>query len=164
MPIRPSIGAATRVSDDLSELIENLVNDPDREPPETLGDVREALRERAPADEMEYLHPDERESLLAEIDEVIEEFGEDAAVGDFIEAEAGEALSRVIEAAMSDPALAEEPTLGAVREALLHGIAERLAGEGVLDEEDQNRLFGEIEELIRRYGDDAPAEDFIRLD
>jgi hypothetical protein len=165
MPIRPSIDAATRVSVGLSELIENLVNDPDRETPASLGDVRELLRERTAGNEMEYLDPEDRESLLVELDGLIEEFGEEAALADFIEARASEALSRLIEGAMNDPALPEEPTLGAVREAMLHGLGSGMAEDDeTIEQADDSGLFDEIDELIRRYGEDAPAENFIRFD
>ena len=39
-----------------------------------------------------------------------------------------------------------------------------MAGEGTVDEEDEGPLLEEIDELIARYGGDAPAETFIRFE
>jgi len=156
--------ASTRASAGLAALIEKLVNDPDREPPESLGEVRELLRAKSRDRQTEFLHPQDRESLLVELDGLIEELGEEAASYELVGAKAGEALSRVIEAAMDDTALPEEPTLGAVREAMLGGLAARLVGDGAIDEDDDAALLAEIDELIRRFGANAPAEPFVRFE
>ena len=78
--IRPSFDVATRVSRGLSDVIETLVNDPDREEPPTLGAVRAALRAygAAGAQTGESLHPQDDTSLLVELDRLIEEYGKDA--------------------------------------------------------------------------------------
>jgi hypothetical protein len=155
----------TRVSAELSSLIERLVNDPDREEPPTLKDVRSMLRaagiEEAEAAEM---HPQEHESALIEVDDLIDEYGEDMLAVNFIAAKASEGLSRTIEAAANDPALPDEPTLGAVREAMLEGLTARLVGEGVIEPDEDQTLLAEIEALIGRYGRDAVAETFIRFE
>ena len=166
MPIRPSIDAAMRVSRELSAVLEALVNDPDRESPQTLEEAHAALlRRRAPgARETEFLHPQDSASLLVQLDGLIEEYGGEAALADFITAKASEGLSRVVEAAMGDVSLPDEPTLGIVRAAMLEGLTARMAGEGTIDEEDEGPLLEEIDELIARYGGDAPAETFIRFE
>ena len=166
MPIRPAIDAAARVSRELSAMLEALVNDPDREPPQTLEEARaELLRRSAPsARQTEFLHPQDFDSLLVELDGLIEEYGGEAALADFIAGQASEGLSRVIEAAMDDPALPDEPTLGLVRAAMLEGLTARMAGEGTIDEEDEGPLLEEIDALIARYGADADAETFIRFE
>jgi len=51
MAIRASFDAATRVTPELSALIEKLVNDPDREEPPTLDAVQTTLRKRGSADQ-----------------------------------------------------------------------------------------------------------------
>ncbi len=76
MAIRPSVDVATRVSPELSAIIEGLVNDPDREvPPQTLEEVRIALIRRGTVGtrETEFLHPQDEASLLVELDRLIEE-------------------------------------------------------------------------------------------
>lgn len=164
--MRPPIDVATRVSPELSAVMEQMINDPDREEQPTLAQLRAALRESKgeEAMEVESLHPQDRISLTAELDDLIEEYGDDAPVIDFVVTKASEALSRVIEAAMDDVSLPEEPTLGAVRRALVQGLAARLIGEGAIDLDDDAGLMAEIDELIRRYGENAVAEDLIRFE
>jgi hypothetical protein len=99
-----------------------------------------------------------------ELEDLIEEFGEEALASDFVGVKASEALSRVIEAAMDDVRLTEEPTLGAVREAMSGGLIARLVGDGVIDADDDAALLAEIDDLIARHGEDAIAEDLIRLE
>ncbi len=159
------IDVEAHVSAELSRFIESLVNDPDREEPPTLKDVRTALQaaamEEALAAEM---HPQERESALIELDDLIEEYGEDMLAVNFVAARASEALSRTIEAAANDPALPDEPTLGAVREAMLQGLTARLIGDGVIEPDEDQTLLAEIEGLIEHYGQDAIAETLIRFE
>ncbi len=167
MTIRPSIDVATRISPELSATIEGLVNDPDRElPPQTLGEVRVALVERGTGEalEMEFLHPQDETSLLVELDRLIEEYGEEATAIDFVVIKASEGLSRLIQAAMDDISFRRMPTLRAMREAMVNGLTARLIGDGAIDEDDEGVLLGEIEELIRRYGEDTPAETLIRFE
>ena len=164
--MRPPIDVATRVSPELSAVMEQMINDPDREEQPTLAQLGAALRESKgeEAMEVESLHPQDRISLTAELDDLIEEYGDDAPVIDFVVTKASEALSRVIEAAMDDVSLPEEPTLGAVRQALVQGLAARLIGEGAIELDDDAALMAEIDELIRRYGENAVAEDLIRFE
>jgi hypothetical protein len=165
MTIRPSIDIATRVSPDLSGLLERSTADPDRESPPTLGEVRTVLRRRsAAARQTEFLHPSDSDSVLAELDALIEEFGPEALAASFVVSQASEGLSRVIEAVVNDPATPKRPSLALARESMTHGLLARLAGNGTIDEDDDTALFAEIEELIRRYGEAAPAEGFLRYE
>lgn len=166
MTIRLPIDVATRVSAELSRLLEKLVNDPDREEPPTLEDVRALLRRRGDgrAREMEFLHPHDTESLLVEVDNLVEEFGGEASLANFVSGQASEGLSRVIEAAMGEPGTSRVPTLGTVRAAMTSGLTVSLIGQGALDEDDESVLLAEIDELIDRHGRDAVAEQFIRFE
>ncbi|MGZ5137398.1 MAG: hypothetical protein ACXWCX_06320 [Burkholderiales bacterium] len=101
---------------------------------------------------------------MIELDDLIDEYGEDMLAVNFVAAKASEALSRTIEAAANDPALPDEPTLGAVREAILHGLTAKLVGDGVIEPDEDQTLLGELDGLIERYGQDAIAETFIRLE
>jgi hypothetical protein len=163
--MRPSIDIATRVSAELSAFIETMVNDPDREDPPTLQDVRAALENSGigEAEEVE-MHPQDRTSMLAEIAGLIDEYGGEKLAIEFVAAKASESLSRIIEAAMDDASLPEEPTLGAVREAMASGLTARLVGDGMIDPDEDSTLLEEIDELIRRYGAEAVAETFIRFE
>jgi hypothetical protein len=163
--MRASIDVASRVSPELSAAIETISNNPDLEEPPTLADVRAMLaRTGSDAEQLGALHPQERGVLLVELEDLMEEFGEQAPASDFVTVMASEALSRVIEAALDDVRLTEEPTLGAVREAMSGGLIARLVGDGVIDGDDDTALLAEIDELIARHGEDAVAEDLIRLE
>jgi hypothetical protein len=163
--MRAPIDVANRVSPELSAAVETIVNNPDLEEAPTLGDVRAILTHAgSDAQQLALLHPQERGALLVELDDLIEEFGEEALASDFVGVKASEALSRVIEAAMDDVRLTEEPTLGAVREAMSGGLIARLVGDGVIDADDDAALLAEIDDLIARHGEDAIAEDLIRLE
>jgi hypothetical protein len=163
--MRAPIDVASRVSPELSAAVQGIINNPDLEESPTLADVRAILAHTGPdAQQLALLHPQERGALLVELDDLIEEFGEEALASDFVAAKASEALSRVIEAAMDDVRLTEEPTLGAVREAMSGGLVARLVGDGVIDADDDAALLAEIDDLIARHGEDAIAEDLIRLE
>jgi hypothetical protein len=165
MTIRASIDVAGRVSAQLAWLIEKLTQRGE-EPPQTLGEVRAALLAHKPASvrEAEFLHPQDQASRLVELDALIEEFGPEARALDFVPGRASEGLSRVIEAAINDPALPDGPTLAEVRAAMAVGLAARLVGEGALDEDEEVTLLAEIDELIRQYGAGTAAEPLIRLE
>lgn len=165
--IRNPIDISTRVSPELSSLIESIVNQMDTDEPITLGMVRSFIVNDLPAEfsEAEEMHHfDIDESLVDELDMLIGGFGESAAAVDFIHAFASEALSRVIETVANEENRENPATLGDVRGALAAGLAGRLVGDGVLDDDEGDELFLELENLIRRFGDDATAEDFLRYE
>jgi NTP pyrophosphatase (non-canonical NTP hydrolase) len=165
--IRTPIDTASRVSPELSTLIETLINQLDTDEPVTLGSVRSFIAHEMPEelDEDEALHHvDASESVIDELDELIEEFGELAAAVDFIYAFASEPLSRVIEEVVNDEKRENVPTLEDVRQAIVDGLGGRLVGEGILKEDEDDVLMPEIESLIDRYGVDALAEDFLRYE
>lgn len=165
--IRNSIDVASRVSPNLSALIESQVNDPDAEQPVTLATVRTFISGLLPPSlsETERLHHvDIDASLFDELDALIEEFGETALAIDFAQNIASEPLSRVIEAVMNDENRENPPTLETVKEAIASGLSARLVGDGVLEEDEDDTLLAEIEALIRRYGADSLAEDFLRYE
>ena len=159
------IDIATRVSAELSAFIERQVNDPDREEPPTLEQARNALLRSGGGDAAEAtMHPQDRNSALAEIDGLIEEYGGDMLAHYFVVAKASEGLSRIIETASGDRTLPRTPTLGRVRQAMVEGLTARLAGDGAIDPDEDATLLAEIDELIRRHGADAVAEHFIRFE
>jgi AcrR family transcriptional regulator len=167
MAIRSSLDVATRISSELSAFIEKLVDDPDREEAPTLEAVRAALQESSSEElwEDDLRHPQDRESMIVELNALIEEFGPEALAAAFVSAKASEALSRVIESAVTEVGRRRRPTLGAVREAMLGGLTARLIGDGAIEaDEDNGALLAEIDELIRRFGKDTPAEMFVRFE
>lgn len=162
--MRLPIDIASRVSEELSKILEAAVNNPDADEAPTLGSVRYMIRKNGGAElfEAERLHFDQGQSLLAELDGLIEQFGEDAPAVDFVTVKAGEDLTRVI-AAMMDTG-ASPPTLGAVWDAMQQGLVARLVGEGAIDPDEDETLQAEIEMLIDRYGKDMTAEEFLRYE
>ena len=165
--IRNPIDIATRVSPELSGLIETVFSQLDDGEPVTLAGVRSLIKHGLPAesDETEQMHHfDVDESIGDELDELIEQFGESAAAMDFIYAFASEPLTRVIEEVLNDENRENPPSLDDVREALLNGLGSSLVGEGVLEDDEEYMLMPEIDELIDLYGSDALAEDFLRYE
>ncbi len=165
--IRNPIAVTSRVSPELSALVERLANDPDIRQPVTLASVRIFLAGLLSSDfkETERLHRfDAGESVLDEIDALIEEFGGDMLAGELAQDTASEALSRVIEAVMSDDSRDNPPTLETVRDAVTAGLASSLVGEGVLEDDESETLLDEIDGLIERFGPDALAERFVRYE
>jgi len=158
---------ASRVSPALSGLLNSRVNNPECEQPVTLKAVRRFLADLLPADfkEAERLHRiDVNESLLDELDTLIEEFGATALAVDFIQTSASEPLSRAIETVVNDENRENPPTLAAVRNAILSGLGARLVGDGVLEDDEGETLLSEIEALIEQFGTDTLAEDFLRYE
>ena len=164
---RNSIDIASRVRPALSALLNSRVNNQECEQPVTLKAVRRFLADLLPADfkEAERLHRiDVSESLLDELDTLIEEFGATALAVDFIQTSASEPLSRAIEAVVNDENRENPPTLAAVRDAILAGLGARLVGDGTLEDDEGETLLSEIEALIEQSGADTLAEDFLRYE
>ncbi len=165
--IRNPIDIASRVSPELSSLIETIIDQLDTDEPITLSAIRSFITNDLPAqvDETEELHHfDTDESLIDELNTLIEQFGESAVAIDFIHAYASEPLSRAIETIMDDENRENPATLSQVRDAIVDGLASRLLGDGVLEDDEADMLMPEIESLIEHYGPDATAEDFLRYE
>ena len=164
---RNSIDVASRVSPHLSALLNSRINNPECEQPVTLMAVRRFLGDLLPADfkEAERMHHfDVSESLLDELDALIEEFGATALAVDFAQVNASEALSRAIESVVNDENRENPPTLATIRDALLSGLGARLVGDGALEDDEDDTLLPEIESLIERFGPDMLAEEFLRYE
>ena len=86
MAIRPRIDVASSLSADLSAAIEALASDPQRRQPPTLADVRADLQMTGLqwSRNGELLHPQDRTSLLIELDGLIAQYGSKAPAVDFV--------------------------------------------------------------------------------
>ena len=159
------IDIASSVSGGLSRILEAAVNDLDTDEAPTLGSVREIVSRTTEGEQFkaDRVHFDQSRSLLEEIDDLIEQFGDDAPAIDFITVKAGESLTRIISVLM-DTGARTPPTLGMVRDAMLHGLVARLVGDGIIDPDEDETLQEEIETLISRYGQDTVAENFLRYE
>jgi len=163
--IHNPVDASVYVSPQLSSFIDKRVNDPDVEQPLTLEQVHDYLASMLSDSflEAEDLHHfGISDSILDELDELIDEFGPSALAVEFAQAMASEALSRVIETVMDEHEA--PPTLGEVHEAMIDGLVNRLVGDGVIEEDEDDVLEMEIEGLIERFGVDALAEDYLRYE
>ena len=165
--IRNPIDVATRVSPNLSALIENRVNRSELGQDITLGTIHDyltGLLTDAFTETEQLHHFDIDESLLDELNTLIEEFGDSALAIDFVQKTASESLSRVIDAVINDKDRENPPTLETVRNAMISGLSASLVGAGVLDEDEDDALLAEIDALIDRHGADALAEELIRYE
>lgn len=165
--IRNPVDISSRVSPELSTLIESVINQLETDELITLGAVRAFISHDMPdelSESEEMHHFDNQESLIDELDGLIEGFGESAPAIEFACTNASEPLSRVIEAVMNDENRENPPTLGVIREAIIGGVSSRMVGDGVMDEEEDDLLLPEIDNLIERYGADAVAEDYLRYE
>jgi hypothetical protein len=164
---RNSFDVASRVSPQLSALLSSRVNNPECEQPVTLMAVRRFLADLLPEDfkETERRHHfDISESLLDELDALIEEYGATALAVDFAQVKASEPLSRAIESVINDENRENPPTLDVIRDAILAGLGARLVGDGVLEDDEDDTLLSEIEALIEQFGADTLAEEFLRYE
>lgn len=165
--IRNPLDVATRVSPNLSALIENRVNRAEPGEDITLGTIHDfltGLLTDAFTETEQLHHFDINESLLDELNALMEEFGETALAIDFVQQSASEPLSRIIDAVINDRDRASPPTLETVKEAMISGLTASLVGAGVLDEDEDDALLAEIDALIDRYGADALAEELVRYE
>ena len=154
----------SRVSEELSAFIAPLLDHPDMDTPLTLGFVRQRILGVARAQGVEPRRFGAGESLAREIDALIEEFGADAPAADFVSVKASEDLSQFIETLLDVSEADVVPTLGGMRGAVADGWAARLAGKGVIDDDEDQTLLAEIDALIDRYGEDTPAENLLRFE
>lgn len=165
--IHNPIDIASHVSPNLSALLSSRVNNPECEQPVTLRAVRRFLADLLPAafNEAESLHHfDVSESLLDELDALIEEFEGTALAVDFVQVKASEALTRAIESVLNDDNRENPPTLATIRDALLAGLGARLVGDGVLEDDEDDTLLSETDALIEHLGADTLAEELLRYE
>lgn len=165
--IRNPIDITTRVSTELTSLIEIIINQLESDEPVTLGAIRTFITYDLPEEmsETEEMHHfDVDESVVDEVDGLIEQFGESAPAVDFIYAFASEPLTRVIEAVINDDNYENSPTLETIKEAILDGLPGKLVGDGVLEDDEGDQLLAEINNLIEHYGEDAMAEEYLRYE
>jgi hypothetical protein len=161
-----SVDVSTRVSGALSTVIEAVLNAVEDEEAVTLAMVRFSV-ERGLVSAMTdsgRLPVGTEYALATELATLIEEYGEDTLALDFESVEASEPLSRVIQAELDGYDEPGVPTLGSVHESMLRGLTARLIGEGAVDPDDEQTLLAEIEALVARFGEDAPAEHYLRYE
>jgi len=161
IPIDPD----AQVSAELSEVMTSLLNNPDMPEPVTLGMVREVIVQSLDSEDLdEAPRIGLEDTLVAELDQLIDEYGEDALAGDFVSTSASGALSEFIEAVLERAEDDVEVVLSDVRDAVDQGLLAELEGEGLIEPDDAQALIAELEVLIERHGEDFPAEELLRMD
>jgi hypothetical protein len=143
-----------QTSEALAEALETIVADADDEEAVTLGAARDRLK-AALAEEGRDARPESTNghSVYAELQALVEEYGEDAPAREFAAMKASESLSELIEELLDHTEDEESVTIGLVREAVK---------EAMTDPHAENVLVAELDALIERYGEDALAEDVLR--
>lgn len=161
IPIDPD----AQVSAELSEVMTSLLNNPDMPEPVTLGMVREVIVRSLDSEDLdEAPRIGLEDTLVAELDQLIDEYGDDALADDFVSASASGALSEFIEAVLERAEDDVEVVLSDVRDAVDQGLLAELEGEGLIESDDAQALIAELEALIERHGEDFPAEELLRMD
>ena len=161
MGIDPDLSSG--VSADLAVVIETEIDRRQDDGPATIGIVLESMykglvRELVASGQIDA---DQDGSLFGEIKSLIEQFGGDALAIDFAKLRASDPLAVVIQAELDNHAENDPPTLGTVRDSMHGGLVANLVGAGAIDPDDDETLLGEITRLIRKHGQDAPAEEFL---
>jgi hypothetical protein len=156
--------ASGRVSEELSEVLEAAVAEAS-DGLVTLGMVRDKLKQAlAEQGRAASRRIGAEQTLYAELEALVEEFGEEAPVIDFIAVKASDELSELIAEVLDRTGRDQGVTLGRVREALEQGLIAELEGEGRFESDVEQPLLAELDALIERYGADTPAEDVLRFD
>lgn len=165
--LRNPTDVSSNVTPRLSALIESVVNNPDGPDTPTLETVHHFFTDLMPKEfvEAEQMHHfDLTDSLLDELTQLIEDFGAEAPVIDFIRSSASEGLTRVIEAMVNDDNRENPATLSELRNLLINGFSAHLVGEGVLDEDEDDELLAEVDSLIEHFSEEAFVENFLRYE
>ncbi|MGH7337756.1 MAG: hypothetical protein ACREI7_09265 [Myxococcota bacterium] len=153
-----------RVSEELSQVLEDALADAGDEPV-TMGMARDKLKQTlAEQGRAASRTIGAEQTLYAELEALVEEFGKDAPVIDFVAVKASDELSELIEEVLDQTAGEQGVTLGRVRETIEQGLTAELEGEGTFESDVEQPLLAELDALIERYGPDTPAEDVLRFD
>ncbi len=147
-------------SGEMTAVIAAVLDDEMEQQPATLASVREAILAeiKTVTIPLNRFSSDQRQELQDEIDNLIEDFGEDALAVRFMRPWASEALCRLIEAGLDDLG---EPSLAALFDAAEGGLLAHLVAQGELDAEDVQTVIAELQKLIDQHGPEALAENFL---
>lgn len=147
-----AINGGSRPSEELSQALQTILFDADEDEVVTLGEACERLKEMLAEEGIDAGRSgDGGQTIYGELQALVEEYGEDTPAHEFVALKASDALSGVIEALL-EQGDADEVTIGLVREAVQ---------EAVIDPDAEQALVAELDALIDRYGEDAPAEDVL---
>ncbi len=157
------IDVAGTVSGGLATVIDAELNNTSAPDPVTLGAVRDSMRGGLVAEliQSDVLPSDEDDTIFAEIETLIETYGDERPAQDFVRYRVSEDLAVVFQSALDSHAGDQPPTLGSMREAINAGLVANLVGIGDIDPDEDETLLAELQRLIVLNGEDAPAEEFL---
>jgi hypothetical protein len=147
-------------SEEMSHVIASVLDDEVIVQPATLGSVREAILAgvKTVTVPLNRFSSDNLQQLRDEIDNLIDEYGDDALAVRFQRPWASAALTRLIEAGIDELGA---PTLEGLFEAAEKGLLATLVGRGEVDDDEAQSILAELKRLIRRHGEHALAEDYL---
>ena len=149
------------ISEALSTVIQNVLNDEDIVQPASLASVREEILKdvKTLTIPLNTFSGDQLQELRNEITALIEEYGDDALAVRFLKPRASQALTNLIEAGVDKLG---EPSLNQLFNELEQGLLAKLVAEGELDDDEAQTVTAELQALIEKHGPDAIAEEFMR--
>lgn len=153
-----------QVSPALARLLRSVLDDPEREEAATLATAREAVSRGLAATMRERgeLDAGEPDAVAGELDDLIEEHGDQVALVHLMRVRASGPMSTVIRQLARRSVDPDHPvTLEDVRVELEAGLAAELVGQGLLEPGDEDGLGPELEGLIRMHGEEALAEELL---
>lgn len=155
---------ADHASSALARVLQRVLDDPERDEAATLATAREVVAHGL-VDAMVRqgeLDEAERDGVPEELEELIEEHGEDVAVVHLLRFRASEPMSILIRQLAARRADPEHPVnLGDVHAAIEAGLPAELVGESLVDPEAEDGLGLEADRLIRMHGEEALAEELL---
>ncbi|MFW2372751.1 MAG: hypothetical protein ACN4GM_06475 [Gammaproteobacteria bacterium] len=146
-------------SEDLSSIIQKVLDDEEIAQPATLASVREEVLKdvKTITIPLNTFSTDRLQELRNEVEAMIEEYGAEAFAVRFFKPRASQALTRLIDAGMDKLG---EPTLSQLFDELEQGLLATLIAEGELGDDEAQTVTAELQTLIEKHGPDAIAEEF----
>ena len=151
-------------SHELALAIQQEMNNQDHPQPPTLGSMLESMRSGLYEElvQQRRIAADREQSILGELECLVENYGEEALAEDFVDYSATDNLSAVVHALISSLATDQPPTLTTLHNAISNGLCTQLVASGEIEMDDEHSLITEVNELIQLHGEDTPAELFLR--
>lgn len=151
------------VSENLHTVIAFELNNPEGEQPPTLGTVLTSMNKGLVSRLIENgkIPRGDDYTIFEEIRTLIERHGEDALAQDFMRYRASENLAAILQHELDNRESSQPPTLGTVLESMKGGVIAQLIATGEIDPDEDDTLLSEIQWMIDRYGEGAPAEEFL---
>jgi len=157
------IDVSGSISENLVKVIESEMRSETGVQPPTLGSVFTSMDEGAldRLIEIEVINQHDKDEILEELRDLIEEYGDDTLTQQFMRYRAGGNLSMVIEAIQDNSDAESPPTLETIRDSINQGVVAQLVAHGDIDPDEDETLLAEIEHLISIHGEKALAEEFL---